>query len=109
MSLHKVKLTLRGSVIELTLAFNRKLTLRSFSSMSSVTCCASVVKLFVLRGESEVSCWVACAIGYMCHEQKPLKHYMSVVQLPARVKARLTINYYPQTNTKAIRAKALAF
>ena len=43
-SLLKVNLTLRGSVIELTLAFNRILTLRSFSSMSSVTCGARVVQ-----------------------------------------------------------------
>ena len=55
-----------------------------------------------------MSCWVTCAIGYMCHEQKPLKQYVSVVHLPARVKARLTINYYPQPDTKATRAKALA-
>ena len=37
-----------------------------------------------------------------------LKLHISAVHLPARVKARLTINYYPQTNTKATRAKALA-
>ena len=43
-ALLKVNLTLQGSVIELTLAFNRKLTLRCFSSMSSLTCGESVVK-----------------------------------------------------------------
>ena len=108
MSLLKINLTLRGSVIGLTLAFNKKLTLRSFSSMSSVTCGASVVKYSVLRGESEVSCWVTCATGYMCHEQKLLKQYVSVVHLPARVKARLIVNYYQHTDTKATRAKAFA-
>ena len=107
-SLFKVNLTLRGSVIGLTLAFNRKLTLRSFSSISSLTCGASDVQQFVLRGESEVSCWVTCAIGYMCHEQQPLKQYMSAVHLPARVKARLTIKYYPHTDTEATRVKAIA-
>ena len=95
-SLLKVNLTLRGSVIGLTFAFNRKLTLRSFSSMLSLPCGANDVQQFVLRGECEVSCWVTCAIGYMCHEQKPLKQYVSAVHLPARVKARLTVNYHPQ-------------
>ena len=82
-SLLKVNLTLQGSVIGLTLAFNRKLTSRSFCSMYSLACGMSDVNWFVLRGESEVSCWVTCAIGYMCHEQKPLKQYVTAVHLPA--------------------------
>ena len=88
-SLLKVNLTLRASVFGLTLAFNRKLTLRSFSSISSLTCGASVAKIVCSeRRESEVSCWVTCAIGYLCHEQKLLKPYVSAVHLPARFKAR---------------------
>ena len=55
-----------------------------------------------------MSCWVTCAIGYMCREQKLLKQYVSAVHLPARVKARLTVNYHSQEDTKATRAKALA-
>ena len=61
-SLLKVNLTLRGSTIGLTLAFNRKLTLRSFSSMSSLTCGASDVQYFALRGEK----WSEL-LGYMCY------------------------------------------
>ena len=45
----------------------------------------------------------------MCHEQKPLKKYVSVAHLPARVKARQTVNYHPHTDTKTIIAWALAF
>ena len=55
-----------------------------------------------------MSCWVTCATGYMCHEHKPLKQHVSVIHLPARVKARLTVNYYQHTDTNATRAKALA-
>ena len=44
----------------------------------------------------------------MCHEKKARKQYVSAIHLPARVKARLTVNYYQYKDTKATRAKALA-
>ena len=43
-----------------------------------------------------MSCWVTCAIEFMCHEQKLLKQYLSAVCLPVRVKARHMVNYYQQ-------------